>query len=553
MKKAPIPKNELQRLKSLYALGLLDTKPEKRFDLITKLATKIFNVPISTLTLVDAKREWFKSCVGLTNREGERAISFCGHAVVDGEAFIIEDATKDPRFADNPMVVGKPYIRFYAGVPIVSRDGQKIGVFCIKDIKPKKLSKDETEILKGLASWAQQEINLQNNRIVSVELERLRAESNAVIQSIGEGVVVIDRNKKIISINNQACKLLHIKEQDAIGSYYYKLWDVKDKDGKTVPLSNRPIQISLKTKKPFTTTIGTNYSYVRKDGTSFPVSITIAPINLNKENIGVVDLFRDCTFEKATDRAKSEFVSLASHQLRTPLSAIGWYSEMLLAEKAGRLNKSQKEYLNEVYHGNKRMVELVQVLLDISRMEMGTFVELSKLTDLKLIIKGILEDFKQDIKKKKINISVVFESQLPKIHIDQRLIDIVFTNLISNAIRYSPNESSIDISISKTDSKFLFKVSDQGCGIPKKQQSRVFERFFRADNVVKKVTEGTGLGLYLSKMIVERMKGKIWFESKENEGTTFFVEIPFKKNKKYVRHNKTSSDCGRRSSTASCT
>ncbi len=162
MKKAPIPNNELKRIVSLYALDLLDTPPEERFDRLTSCATKIFHVPISTLTLIDANREWFKSCQGLSKTEGDRAISFCGHALVEDEILIIKDTLEDDRFADNPMVTGEPYIRFYAGVPIMSADGSRVGVFCIKDTKPRAFSKDDQDILIGLAKWAELEINLRN-------------------------------------------------------------------------------------------------------------------------------------------------------------------------------------------------------------------------------------------------------------------------------------------------------------------------------------------------------------------------------------------------------
>jgi GAF domain-containing protein len=172
MKKAPIPKNELQRIASLNSLGILDTPPEERFDQLTRSATKIFHVPISTLTLIDANREWFKSCQGLDQREGDRAISFCGHALVEDEILVIPDTQKDDRFADNPMVTGEPFIRFYAGVPIKSADGQRIGVFCIKDTKPREFSKDDKEILKGLASWAELEINLHDGRLTAVQQNR---------------------------------------------------------------------------------------------------------------------------------------------------------------------------------------------------------------------------------------------------------------------------------------------------------------------------------------------------------------------------------------------
>src|SRR3989344_1658400 len=176
MQPAPIPQNEEQRLISLHNLGLLDTVPEERFDVITRTATRIFNVPISTLTLVDDKREWFKSCQGLPEHEGDRAISFCGHALLSEPVFVVPDTKKDPRFSDNPMVIGKPFIRFYAGVSLKSVDGQRVGVFCVKDTKPREFSKADEEILKGLASWAEVEINSRNLSLALREEHKIQAE-----------------------------------------------------------------------------------------------------------------------------------------------------------------------------------------------------------------------------------------------------------------------------------------------------------------------------------------------------------------------------------------
>jgi len=170
MKKAPIPTNEVERLKSVYGLNLLDTPPEERFDRITRCVTKIFHAPISTLTLIDSKREWFKSCQGLDVKEGERAISFCGHALVEDQILVVPDTTKDERFADNPMVTGEPFIRFYAGVPLMTADRTaRIGVLCIKDTKPREFSKDDEEILKGLAYWAELEINARNMSLAMID------------------------------------------------------------------------------------------------------------------------------------------------------------------------------------------------------------------------------------------------------------------------------------------------------------------------------------------------------------------------------------------------
>jgi len=179
MKKAPIPTNERERLSSLYALNVLDTPPEEKFDLLTRLATKIFHVPISTLTFIDVNREWFKSCQGLSKKEGDRAISFCGHALVEKEILVIPDTTKDDRFSDNPMVVGEPFIRFYAGVPIMSNDGQRIGVFCVKDTKPREFSKDDKEILKELAIVAELIINARYLGLALTEQNKILKNINS--------------------------------------------------------------------------------------------------------------------------------------------------------------------------------------------------------------------------------------------------------------------------------------------------------------------------------------------------------------------------------------
>ncbi len=156
---ASIPKDEKERLVSLKRLNILDTPPEERFDRITRLAVSLFNVPISTVTLVDSHREWFKSCQGLPVKEGERAISFCGHAMLAEDSFIIPDAKKDPRFAKNPMVIGKPYIRFYAAIPLKAADGKRVGAFCLKDYKHRQLNQEQVEMLKTLASWVEVELN----------------------------------------------------------------------------------------------------------------------------------------------------------------------------------------------------------------------------------------------------------------------------------------------------------------------------------------------------------------------------------------------------------
>lgn len=160
MQIAPIPDNEEERLDALHKMAILDTDPEERFDVLTKEAILKLKVPISAISIIDSDREWFKSCQGLDQKEGGRDVSFCGHALLAKNIFIVEDTLKDPRFADNPMVLGFPFIRFYAGVALFDdKTGFSIGVFCVKDTKPRALTLDEIGILTDLADRAEKELN----------------------------------------------------------------------------------------------------------------------------------------------------------------------------------------------------------------------------------------------------------------------------------------------------------------------------------------------------------------------------------------------------------
>ena len=158
MKAPATPKNEEARLKALRSLSILDTPDEERFDRLVRLAKRMFNVPIALVSLVDENRQWFKACVGLDIREAAREISFCGHTILDDELFIINDTKEDFRFADNPLVVNEPYIRFYAGCPLRFLDGSRLGALCIIDTSPRTLSEDDIEALKDLAELAEREL-----------------------------------------------------------------------------------------------------------------------------------------------------------------------------------------------------------------------------------------------------------------------------------------------------------------------------------------------------------------------------------------------------------
>ena|SRR5256885_8376533 len=161
--KAPIPSNEKKRLKVLWQYEVLDTVPEEVFDDLTELAARICEAPIALITLVDEKRQWFKSKVGLTTKETSRDISFCGHAIAQSDLFIVPDATVDKRFAENPLVTADPKIRFYAGAPLITPDGYALGTLCVIDKVPRELSHDQRQGLKVLARHVMTQLELRRH------------------------------------------------------------------------------------------------------------------------------------------------------------------------------------------------------------------------------------------------------------------------------------------------------------------------------------------------------------------------------------------------------
>lgn len=150
MTPAPLPENEDERLRALHALMLLDTPPEESFDRVVRFVAEQLDMPIAFVSLVDEHRQWFKSRVGIESVQTDRDVSFCGHTILKSEIFVIEDASLDPRFADNPMVTGEPHVRFYAGAPLIAPSGHHIGTLCVVDTVPRKLDPVELSILDSL-------------------------------------------------------------------------------------------------------------------------------------------------------------------------------------------------------------------------------------------------------------------------------------------------------------------------------------------------------------------------------------------------------------------
>ncbi|MFA6194757.1 MAG: ATP-binding protein, partial [Patescibacteria group bacterium] len=226
------------------------------------------------------------------------------------------------------------------------------------------------------------------------------------------------------------------------------------------------------------------------------------------------------------DVAKDEFVSIASHQLRTPLTALKGYTGMLLDGDAGPVNEKQHEYLTEIKNANDRMISLITALLNVSRVDLDVFIVEPEPIDFKKVAEDVLKDLQMKIVEKKLTVETAFEKNIPIINADLNIVRMVFQNLLTNALKYTASGGKINISIKKDGANILIAVADTGYGIPKNVQSKIFTKMFRADNARVNDPDGTGLGLYIIKSTLEKTGGKIWFESTENKGSTFYVTTP---------------------------
>lgn len=226
---------------------------------------------------------------------------------------------------------------------------------------------------------------------------------------------------------------------------------------------------------------------------------------------------------KEIDRMKTEFISLASHQLRTPLVAMKWGLQALLSGDKGELNEKQKEYTQDVFNSNNRMIALVNGLLNVSRIESGRIAINPKEINLIELVQDVIKELNVKLQNKNQTLEFNTIEKTLIINTDPDLLRHVYTNLITNAIKYSPKDSKIIVEVKETEeNQILSSVQDFGYGIPSDAKAKIFGKFFRASNTRKIETDGTGLGLYLAKSIVELMGGTIWFESEENKGTTFW-------------------------------
>lgn len=352
-----------------------------------------------------------------------------------------------------------------------------------------------------------------------------RAMAEALFSSIGDGAVATDEYGRITRINPTALRILGYTEKEVLGKWFPKQFAAFTEDEQLVSLIDRPIIRAFLTGK----TVSERCYYRKKNGQKIPVFLTVSPVLLQGRPVGAVEVFRDITLETEVDRMKSDFISLASHQLRTPLSAVKTYAHLLLDGYMGGLNDSQQKSLRTIVSAANRMNELISTLLNITRIESGTVAVNPKPVHVDKLIEEVNKEHELMAHDRQIRLTV----KLPAngsciVRTDTLVLKEIMANLVSNAIKYTPEGGSVTVRLNPRADGLVIAVKDTGMGIPTYSQEHVFTKFFRAHNVVKQETSGTGLGLYLVRGLVHSLGGEIWFKSQEGKGSTFYVSLPAK-------------------------
>lgn len=358
-----------------------------------------------------------------------------------------------------------------------------------------------------------------------LQAERVRVE--AVVDNITEGVIALDTEGSVIFMNRSAEDMIGWWQHDLLGKKFVDIVKTQSENDEDIKLESWPLGLNKQDKH------SSILKYFKKDGSKSLLLANGAPIMRDKHCIGYVASLRDVAEERNVERAKSEFMTVASHQLRTPISAISWFSEMLLNGDAGKLGKEQEQDVRQIYQSNQRMARLVGDMLIVSRIELNNLPIVPQEVDLtEMLRKTVKEQLEGISGDRSPTIKEHFDEKMAKVFVDPEITKIILHNLINNAVKYTPKGGNVSLEVigsgNEPDNRVTI-ISDSGYGIPKSQQDKIFNKFFRAENIRDKDTDGTGLGLFIVKSLLDYIGGDISFTSEENQGTIFVVHLPYRK------------------------
>lgn len=365
------------------------------------------------------------------------------------------------------------------------------------------------------------------------EFSQVSGKSDAIINAIGDGVIALNAQGNIELINPAAQQIVGWGKQDAITLGYKAVLKLVDTSDNELTTANDPISQVLATNKEVKTN---NLTLLTKTGKKLLVSVTVSPVG--QGGAGVIVVFRDITKEKAEEREQAEFISTASHEMRTPVASIEGYLGLALNPQTATVDEKAREYIGKAHESAQHLGRLFQDLLDVSKAEDGRLSNNPKVVDVVSFTHDIIESLQSKAEEKGLrmlfkpqpddNDGKAGERRLNPVYyanVDNDHLREVLSNLVENAIKYTP-KGDVTVDIGGDSEHVVISVADSGIGIPKEDQVHLFQKFYRVDNSATREIGGTGLGLYLSRRLVEAMNGRVWLESEFQRGSTFSIEIP---------------------------
>lgn len=341
---------------------------------------------------------------------------------------------------------------------------------------------------------------------------------DAIMESIAESLTVINKDGQIMVFNPETERLTGYRQSEVEYRLYRKVLEFTDKDGRE--LKKNPITEALKTGKPVQISIKDGYYLKNQNKELIPISVSIAPILDKEKNIqGVAATIQDISTEKELDQVKDEFVYVVAHELGNPIFALDGYLS-ILQDQQKKYDKETKDIISSARSVNSQLSELVNDLLEVVRNEQGTLTFDLTPTDLSIIIEKVLQNAQFKAKAKKITIDYQ-KVKMPKVKANEQKIKEVLTNFVDNAIKYTPNGGKVFITQKQDGTEVVTSVRDNGYGIKKEDQEKLFTKFYRVKTKKTAEISGTGLGLFICRQIVEKCGGRVWAESEEGKGSTF--------------------------------
>ena len=385
-------------------------------------------------------------------------------------------------------------------------------------------------LIFSLILWVRRQKTDDNTSSLKNKLSAVESKSDVVINAIDDGVLAISKDGNIELINPSAQQIIGWDQGDALGLNWKSVLKLVTSDGKDVEDLENPIAQSLSKNQP---THNDKLFLLTSSEKRILVSIVSSPVGTDGE--GIIVVFRDITKEKAEEREQAEFISTASHEMRTPVASIEGYLGLALNPATAHIDEKARDFITKAHESAQHLGRLFQDLLDISKVEDGRMKNNPKIINVNEFLKNIFDGLATKANEKQLNyifmpdiIDEGKEKSLQPIfyaNIDPDHFREVVSNLIENAIKYTPS-GEVVVNVTGDDKQISVSVKDSGIGIPAEDIPHLFQKFYRVDNSDTREIGGTGLGLYLSRRLAEAMSGNLRVESKYKEGSTFYLEIP---------------------------